>query len=128
MKCALWYWSHGSIFYELHDDEAAAASHAVAMVDYETGAPAGVQYEDGTYTDVKEWAEYKAEDDRQWQRMVDRARAERLDPNPKPVLREVAVPWDSTRKIKVEADAPAWVGAQPADAADTRSANNDRDA
>jgi hypothetical protein len=108
MECALWYWSHGSIRYELYDDEESAASGACWMADDgDHGFPAGVQRSDGTYTPLDEWAAYKAEDQRAWDSMMKRVREDQF--KPKPATRTIYAPF-SDQRVTVLADAPAWLG------------------
>lgn len=58
-ECALWFWSHGSVFVEMCDDEAEAIDSAISMSNWETGAVAGIQRADGSYTDREAWTEYQ---------------------------------------------------------------------
>jgi hypothetical protein len=107
MECALWYWYHGSIQYELCDDEEEAARSAVWMTNDESGSPAGVQRSDGTYTPREEWEAYKIEDQRQWDSMMKRVREDQA--NPKPATRTIYPPF-SDQRVTVLADAPGWLG------------------
>jgi hypothetical protein len=110
MECALWYWSHGAIYYELCSDEQEAVKSAHDLYDYDEGAPAGVQYADGTYLDTKDWPEYQAEGERRSREAVVQAReAMSL---PRPATRQIGVPWDETKTVSANADAPSWLGRQ----------------
>lgn len=112
--CAIWYWSHGSIYYSLCDNEQMAAAVALDMVDGADAAVEGVQFSDGTYLDKDDWPEYAAEDKRRWDQTFEQAREEME--RPKRATRKIKVPWgDDDRTITVYADdAPAWLGGTPA--------------
>jgi hypothetical protein len=107
-ECALWYWSHGSVDFELFEDEQSAASFAHALYESNNGAPECVQFPDGRYIRVEDWPEFEAEEERIDQRAAERARKEAQ--RPRPAIRQIAVPWDAAHKVTVMADAPAWLG------------------
>lgn len=111
--CALWFWSHGSVFVELCDDEQEAAESACSLQDSEEGAPAGIQYSDGRYIDREDWPAYKAEYDRRVKQDMEWAREAAA--RPRPPQREVVPPFETrySQTARVPADAPAWLGAHP---------------
>lgn len=111
-QCALWYLSHGSIFVEMCDDEAEAIDSAISMQDAETGAVAGIQRADGSYTDRDHWAEYQVESSRRLHEFMDELR--RQPERPRPAMREVTPPFEThfNQKARVPVDAPAWLGRQ----------------
>lgn len=110
--CALWYWSHGSVFVELCDDEQEAAESACSLSDSEQGAPAGIQYSDGSYLDTENWPAYEAERERRYEADMEWAREAAT--KPQPARREVTPPFETrySQKTKVPADAPSWLGRQ----------------
>lgn len=132
-ECALWYWSHGSVYVSLCEDEAEAISKGIAMSDAETGSVAGIQRSDGTFTDRDHWTEYQAESDRRLREMMDEIRSEAAKPEPARV--EVTPPFDTGRygkktRVLVENVRP-WLGRQVSLAGDgpggaTRSAESAR--
>jgi hypothetical protein len=111
--CALWYWSHGAVSYELYDDETAAVRAAIYMADDgDYGFPAGVQKADGSYTPLEDWAAYTAE-----QLRLTRAVSSAVDARasrPRPATREVQPPFETRhdQTLAVPADAPSWLGRQ----------------
>lgn len=111
MACALWYWSHFSIYCEIYDTEEAAASTAASMEDAESAAIAGVQHEDGSFVPRDRWAAIKAEHDRRDEQWRARQAAEAL--KPQPATREVVPPFDARgQTATIPADMPSWVGDQ----------------
>jgi hypothetical protein len=110
--CALWYWSHHSVFVELCDDEQEAAESAVSLQESEQGAPAGIQFADGRYLDRDEWPAFGAEESRRYQQWRDEE--EQREPRPRPATREVTPPFETSygQKATVLADAPSWLGRQ----------------
>lgn len=106
--CAVWYWSHSSVYYVLCRDETEAAKAAHGISDDDMGAPAGVQRADGTYTPTETWTEYQAESNRRIQRAYDAVREEVA--RPKPVRHTVKPPFDYDGDVVVDADAPSWLG------------------
>ena len=104
-ECAVWYWRHGCINYELCESEQAAAAWAYNLDDTEEGSVAGVQFADGRLIKRDDWQAlrfYEAEQER----------ARRVRPavrvNPR-ASRMVLDPFTRERVV-VDHDAPAWLG------------------
>jgi hypothetical protein len=108
MRCALWYWSHGSIQYQLYNTEQEAARGAVYMADDgDHGFPAGIQRQDGTWTALDDWEAYETERDRINDEVWRRIREE--DKKPKPPTRKIRPPFND-REITIYATEPDWLG------------------
>lgn len=114
-RVALWWWSHGSIHVTVCESEAVAAKTALDFYDYDDmdGAPEGVQFPDGRFlkANSNDWPEYAAEDQRRWERIRAKFDEERRNPKPKPATRTVRAPFDTTKTVVVDGDAPDWLGA-----------------
>jgi hypothetical protein len=105
MRCALWYWSHGSTGFWLYDDEAQAVRMAAA--DSDDYAIAGVQFEDGSYVERDEWTSLREYKKAQYKRWDEESRAARS--GPQPIVNEVQPPFDGPPARTTEA-VPSWLG------------------
>lgn len=109
-QCALWYWRHNVIEYEVYDSEAEAASAAVGMEDYGNGVPIGVQFPDGRTIRQDDWVAYR--DAVAKARADEEARSARQKDAPPIPTRQVKDPFEG-RPVTVEADEPEWLGVSP---------------
>ena len=107
-EVALWYWRHGSIDYDLCDNEEDAASMAVHMGDYGEASVEGVQFPDGRVVKIAKWPAF-AEAVRQQRQREAEQRAAAAVPRPQ---RTITAPFGG-RKIEIDADEPDWLGVKP---------------
>jgi hypothetical protein len=107
--CAVWYYRHHVVYYEVCDDETKAVSYASYLNEHDEGAVAGVQFADGRFVERDGWTaldEYEREQTERWRAA---AKAEAQNPTP-PRGRDVRLPWDTSDTAYVEAGDPAWLG------------------
>lgn len=110
MKCALWYWRHGVLFFEECDSEEEAAELAARWSDQGEASIVGVQREDGTLARRDDWPllnDAEAAIDAEYERWE----AERVAA-PRPATRRVADPFGSHADVVARASTPAWIGRQ----------------
>ncbi len=106
--CALWYWRHMVLGYEIYDTEAEAARAAWAMEDNGGAVPSGIQFPDGRTVAASEWPALA----RQWAAVfaADAARRAGVTPSqPEPAGRKVRSPFGDA-VVVVDAGEPAWLG------------------
>lgn len=99
-ECALWYMRHGVAYVELCPTEMHAVRRAIDMQEYETGAPDGVQFPDGTYYDADSWPAFKAEKRRLHEELV--RSVFDAPPRQRPVTLDIVSP--AGRVAQVEGD------------------------
>ena len=109
--CALWYWRHNTITYDVFDTEAEAASMAVYFKDDAQGVPIGVQFANGRTIRYQDWDAYRAA-----RQQADEDCRQRLanPAEPRPT-RTVLDPFEG-KEVTIEADEPSWLGKTPAPA------------
>jgi hypothetical protein len=107
-EVALWLMRYHSPDYLLCDDEAEAASTALAIEDQGSGVPLGVQFPDGSTIKVDEWPVYAAA--KQRQREAERQERANWQAAPRPPMREARDPFRG-QPVRIELEEPAWLGA-----------------
>jgi len=117
--CAVWYYHYYSIIFELCDDEYEAARTALSMSENGWGSPVGVQFSDGSFVHCGEWARLRELELEMEAASLARYEAEKSLPPPETRTVLTPFPDDSSgwskgpREVKIEADAPDWVGVKP---------------
>jgi hypothetical protein len=109
--CAVWYYRHHVVYYELCGDEDEAVSYANSLSEHGEGATVGVQFADGRFVERDDWTaldDYEREQAARWRAEYE---AERLNPPPPRLTRSVHPPWDTKDTAVVEPGDPAWLGA-----------------
>lgn len=112
MRCAVWYWTHGSTGFWTFDTEDAAVRTA-AVYD-ESYAVAGVEFEDGTYIRREDWPALKAYEEEQTKRAWEEGRSSSASLGmlpPPPVVTEVRPPFDGPAARTTSA-VPDWLRAR----------------
>jgi hypothetical protein len=108
-ECALWYWRHHHVTYDICESEIDAAEHAVYLNAYGEGMPTGVQFSDGRLLKLNDWPTYQ----KAYQAFRIREEAEEAERDAQPPLkvREILDPFDG-KLVTVLADTPTWLGLQ----------------
>ena len=100
VACAVWYWRHNSMRYELCDSEATAVSMAVEITDRGEGSVVGVQFADSRTTRIADWAAYQAA----WERRLTEP------PSVIPAPARIVLDPFGGHGVVADVDDPAWVG------------------
>lgn len=101
--CALWYWRHGAMDYEIYDSEEQAAKEAVGMEEYDHGSPVGLQFSDGRTVLAEDWQALK---DAQ-KKFNESVRCRQAAPTR--ATRLILNPFDGAPK-RVDDSEPQWLG------------------
>lgn len=110
LSCALWYWRHFAVTYEIFDGyakytaEQEAAQFAVHLEDVGSGVPIGVQFSDGRTIWVNDWTAYREA----MEQRDEREETEKREYVP-PEMRTIFDPFRG-KSLSVEVDEPAWLG------------------
>lgn len=108
--CAVWYWRHHSLDYDLYEDEQAAARFAASLEEWENGFVAGVQFSDGRLIKRDGWSAMREEERRRDQESDARMEAYKaVPPTPK---RKINPPFTDDPYMEIDAEEPEWLGVQ----------------
>lgn len=107
-QCALWFWRHYSLDFDLYDTEEEAARAAVAMEDNGDANVQGVQFRDGRCLDRDNWPAYEQAESRI--RQEEKEWAARYAAEPARPTREIRDPFKRREVLTVDEDTPGWVG------------------
>lgn len=105
--CAVWYWRHHCLRYELFETEKGAARFAAGLEDDGEGVVSGVQFSDGRTIEPHEWELLAQVNEENYARAIEEAR-QRLAA-PAPLTRTVRDPFHD-RKVKIKITEPEWLG------------------
>ncbi len=110
MQCALWYWRHHRIVFDIHPDELSAIRTAYYMYEDGEGVPEGVQFKDGTYVPMLYWTEYQQYENQA--REDEERRIQEAMARPKPEMKIIYAPFPEDKEwpIHTLASTPDWVG------------------